>query len=251
MTTRLSTGLVNNLVGPRGIAASFAGGVIDIYTGAQPANADSSIGGATLLGRCSVASATYSPETPATGTVTLSGAAGSILTLNVGTLNIIPIGPVPFVTDLATTAQELADAVNRNAIYTATASGAVVTLRAPAGTGDAHNGLAVLGTFTTLTATYTNISGGVDAVAGLQWGVPTNGSISKAGVLSFNGVAAGTAGWFRIKASALDNDAASTTLVRLDGSVATSGGDMNLSNLVIAIGAPTTIDSLVITMPKS
>jgi len=250
MTIKLSTGLRNNLVGARGLAASFAGGVIDVYNVSQPASADSAISG-TRLGRVSISSATYVPETPATGTVTLSGAAGSILTLNVGSFNIIPISPVPFVTDLATTAQALADAVNRNAIYTATASGAVVTLRAPAGTGDAHNGLTVLGTFTTLTATYANISGGVDAVAGLQWGVPSGGTISKSGTWSFSGAAAGTAACFRMKASALDADGASTTAVRLDGSVATSGGDMNLSNLLIAVDAPTTIDSFTVTMPAS
>ena len=50
---------------------------------------------------------------------------------------------------------------------------------------------------------------------------------------------------------AVDGDALSTTLVRLDGSIATSGADMNLSNIVIAIGAPTTIDSFTVTMPAS
>lgn len=250
MGQRLSTGLRNNIIGAIGFAASFAGGVIDIYSGSQPATADSAVTG-TLLGRVSIASATYAPETPATGTVTLSGSSGSILTLNIGSLNIIPIGPVPFVTDLATTAQALADAVNRNGIYTATAAGAVVTLKAPAGTGDAHNGLAVLGTFTTLTATYANISGGVDATAGLQFSAPSGGTVSKLGTWSFNGVAAGVAGWFRLKAGALDADGASATAVRLDGSIATSGGEMSLSNLTIAVGAPTTIDSFTATMPAS
>ncbi|WP_230680533.1 hypothetical protein, partial [Streptococcus pneumoniae] len=73
----------------------------------------------------------------------------------------------------------------------------------------------------------------------------------KSGTWSFNGLAAATAGYFRMKASAVDGDALSTTLVRLDGSIATSGADMNLSNIVIAIGAPTTIDSFTVTMPAS
>ena len=251
MTTHLSTSLRNNVVGSTGIAASFTGGVIDIYSGTQPATADSAATG-TLLGRVSIASATSVAETPASATVTLAGTGGSVNTLNIGTFNIIPLGAVNFITDLATTARALSDAINRNGIYRATypGTGAVVTVVAPPGTGDAHNGLVLAATVTTMTATSSgNITGGVAATAGLQWGVPSAGSVSKSGVWSFDGVAAGTAGWFRMKASALDDNAASTTLVRLDGSIAVSGADMNLSNISIAIGAPTTIDSLTITMP--
>ena len=84
---------------------------------------------------------------------------------------------------------------------------------------------------------------------GLTFAAATGGAVSKSGVWSFNGIAAGTAGWFRLKGNALDNDALSTTLPRLDGSIAVSGADMNLSNISIAIGAPTTIDSFTWTQP--
>ena len=149
MTVRLSTRTRTNLAGTTGFGATFANGVIDIYSGTQPASADAAITG-TLLGR---------------------------VTLN---------------------------------------SGAFVA-------GSPTNGL----TFATA----------------------ADGAISKSGVWSFNGLAAGTAGWFRLKGNALDNDGASTTLPRLDGSIAASGADMNLSNIVIAIGAPNTIDSFVWTQP--
>ena len=84
---------------------------------------------------------------------------------------------------------------------------------------------------------------------GLTFAAAAGGAVSKSGVWSFNGVAAGTAGWFRLKANALDNDALSTTLPRLDGSIATSGANLNLSNIAIAIGAPNTIDSFTFTIP--
>lgn len=84
---------------------------------------------------------------------------------------------------------------------------------------------------------------------GLTFAAAAAGVLAKSGVWAFNGIAAGTAGWFRLKANALDNDALSTTLPRLDGSVATSGADMSLSNISIAIGAPTTIDTFTITVP--
>lgn len=251
MTIRLSTALRNNLVGASGIASSFIGGVIDIYTGSQPATADSAVTG-TLLGRVSIASATYAPETPASATLTLGGSAGSINTVNVGTFNIIPLGGVPFTTDLATTAQALTDAINRNGIYQAyyPGSGVVVTVATPPGVGDAHNGLALVATVTTMTASSSgNITGGVDATAGLQFGPPSSGTVSKSGTWSFNGLAVGTAGWFRMKASAYDNDGALTTYSRLDGSVATSGADMNLSTISIAVSQPTTIDTFTVTMP--
>jgi hypothetical protein len=255
MTIHLSTGLRNNIVGPTGVAASFAGGVIDIYTGTQPAGADSAVTGA-LLGRVSVASATYAAEVPAQQTVTVIGTAGSINTVNVGSLNIIPLGGVGFVTDVATTAQALCDAINRNGIFRATypGAGAVVTVLAPPGAGVAYNGLAFAITQTTLTSTVgaATLAAGTAATAGLTWGTPSGGVVSKSGTWSFNGLAAGTAGWFRIKASSGDTDAVATATylpVRLDGSVAVSGGNMNLSNLTIAIGAPTTIDSLTISIP--
>jgi hypothetical protein len=257
MTIRLSTGLRNNIVGSTGVAASFAGGVIDIYSGTQPATADAAITG-TLLGRVSIASVTYVAEVPAQQTITVVGSAGSIDTVNVGSLNIIPLGGVHFVTDLATTAQALCDAINRNGIFRATypGTGAVVTVLAPPGAGGAYNGLGFAITQTTLTSTVgaATLAAGTAATAGLQWGAPTGGTVSKSGTWSFDGAVSGTAGWFRIKASSGDTDAVATATylpVRLDGSVAVSGADMNLSNIAIAIGAPTTIDSLAITMPAS
>ena len=151
MTVRLSTKVRDNLAGTTGFAATFANGVIDVYSGTQPATADAVPTG-TLLGR---------------------------VTLN---------------------------------------SGAFV-----AGT----------------------------ATNGLTFAAAANGAVSKSGVWSFNGVAAGTAGWFRLKGNALDNDGVSTTLPRVDGSIAVSGADMNLSNITIAIGAPNTIDSFTWTQPAA
>jgi len=149
MTIRLSTKLRTNLAGDTGFGATFANGVIDIYSGTQPATADAAATG-TLL-----------------GTVTLNS-----------------------------------------------------------------------GTFTPGTATN-----------GLTFAVATNGAVSKTGVWSFNGVAAGTAGWFRLRGNAPDSGLLSTVLPRLDGSIAVSGADMNMSNISIAIGAPTTVDSFVWTQP--
>ena len=97
----------------------------------------------------------------------------------------------------------------------------------------------------TLLGTFTLNSGAFVAGSptnGLTFAAAENGAVSKSGVWSFSGIAAGTAGWFRLKGNALDNDALSTTLPRLDGSIATSGADLNLSNISISPGAPSTVD---------
>lgn len=112
-------------------------------------------------------------------------------------------------------------------------------------TADAAATGTLLGTVTLASGAFTP---GV-STNGLTFGTPSAGAVSKSGTWSFSGVYPGTAGWFRLKANALDNDLLSTTLPRLDGSIGTSGADMNLSNLSIAIGATTTIDSFAWTQP--
>lgn len=149
MTLRLSTKLRDNLAGTTGFASTFANGVIEIYSGAQPATADAAVTG-TLLGTVTLNSGAFTPG------------------------------------------------VSTNGLTFAAASG---------------------------------------------------GAVSKSGVWSFNGIAAGTAGWFRLKGNATDAGGVSTTLPRLDGSIAVSGADLNLSNIVIAVSAPNTIDTFTFTFP--
>lgn len=255
MTIRLSTALRNNLVNGLGFAGTFNKGSIEIYSGTQPVTADAAPVG-TLLGVVTKASGALTKETRATGTITITAAAsGSIDTITVGTFNIIPDGAVAAVAgDTTATAAALAVAINRNGIYTATSSGAVVTIKPRPGVGAAHNGLALTGSLTTVTATYGGgtVSGGVAPVNGLTFAEPAAGVVGKSTEQwSFNGVAAGTAGWFRLVASEADAGGSSTTLARLDGSISTSGADLNLSNISITIGAPTTIDSFTWTQPAN
>ena len=149
MTLRISTGLATLLAGTTGFSSAMGNGVIDIYSGTQPASADAAATG-TLL-----------------GTVTLNA-----------------------------------------------------------------------GAFTPGSTTN-----------GLTFAAASAGTVSKSGVWSFVGIAAGTAGWFRFRGNAADGGGISTALPRLDGSVATSGANLNLSNISIAVGAPTTVDTFTWTQP--
>ena len=85
---------------------------------------------------------------------------------------------------------------------------------------------------------------------GLLFAAAVGGAVTKnADLWQFNGIANGTAGWFRFRGNAADAGGASTTLVRMDGSIASSGGDMSLGNLSVTIGSPNTIDAFSFTVP--
>lgn len=97
---------------------------------------------------------------------------------------------------------------------------------------------------------------------GLTWLAAAGGAAAKStDQWKFTGLADGTAGWFRLKAfkgaaspltgngNSSDVGALSTTHRRMDGSIAVSGADLNLSNISIVTGAPNTIDVFSFTIP--
>lgn len=257
MTVRLSTGLRNAIDGRLGFAGAFAKCSINIYSGSQPATADAAATG-TLLGVVTLSSGDLTKETQAAQTITISGSSGSVDTVDVGGLNIIPDGAVAFRTDAATTAADLSASINRNGLFTATVSGAVVTVKPRPGAGAGYNGVSFATTATTLSATVgaATLSGGVSAVNALTLDEPSAGSIAKpsSAVWSFAGITNGTAGWFRIVGSVADAGSAISAApyyARLDGSIATSGADLNLSNIAITTGSPNTIDAFSYTTPAA
>ena len=88
---------------------------------------------------------------------------------------------------------------------------------------------------------------------GLEFGAPVAGVLGKASAETWqgDGVANGIAGWFRFKGNAADAGGSSTTAVRLDGSIGSSGADLNLGNTNIVIGETTTLNSFNLTLPAS
>jgi hypothetical protein len=102
----------------------------------------------------------------ATGTVTLTGGAGG--SVNNVTVNGVTItsGGVLFTTDLATTATAVAANITAYVStpnYTATAVGPVITITA-SDAGQGPNGFVVATNTTTITATTTNMAGGLNAI---------------------------------------------------------------------------------------
>lgn len=256
MTLRLSTALRSFALSGGSVRDALQNGKIQIFSGAQPATADAAPTG-TLLATITANAGSHTAEVQASGTVTLAGSAGSVDGITVGGVAVIDAA-VPFNTTLAQTALDLAAAINNSASnpeYQASASGAVVTIRAKRGTGAGANGLVVSGALTTLTATYANLAGGVTAVNGLRFGAASAGVLGKNVAQVWSGVAisTGTAGWFRFVGSVADSGVldSSETEFRLDGSVSTSGAQLNMSSTTITTGATQTISSFPITLPTS
>ena len=160
MSVQLSTGLRNGMLNATGMYTAFLHGVMYIYSGPQPLNADQAVQG-TLLG--------------------------------------------------------------------------IVTQTAGAFTqGTAANGLNLTNTPAL----------GVATKEATAWQVG-NG----AGTAGWS--AAGIAGWFRLMGNAVDALGTSTTLARMDGSIAQTGGDLNLSSVTTVVAAPATIDVFQFTLPPS
>jgi len=131
--------------------------------------------------------------------------------------------------------------------FAATFANGIIEIRT--GTQPATADSAVTGTLLgTVTLNSGAFTPGV-ATNGLTFATAADGAVSKSGVWSFNGVANGTAGWFRLKGNAADADLLGTGDPRLDGSIAVSGADMNLSNISISVSRPTTVDSFVWSQP--
>lgn len=258
MASRYSVALRNYLAQHGSFKKAFQGGKILIYSGAQPASADAAPTG-TLLCTITKASGAHTAEVLATGTVTLTGgAAGSVDTVTVNSVNILTNGAVAFNTSLTQTAADLAAAINLSESspeYTATSSGAVVTITAARGSGAAPNTFAVSATLTTITASYANMSGGVAAVNGLSFDVATAGAITMKSGEAWSGVnaATGVAGWFRMVGAVADSGVADATesQIRVDGSVATSGAQMNMPNTTLSATATTTVGSLSFAIPAA
>ncbi len=87
---------------------------------------------------------------------------------------------------------------------------------------------------------------------GLNFGTPAAGVVAKdTNTWSMVAIATGVAGWFRLMGNPVDALGTSTTLARMDGSVSTAGGDLNLSSVNIVTAAPTTVDVFQFTLPAS
>lgn len=87
---------------------------------------------------------------------------------------------------------------------------------------------------------------------GINLDVAADGIVSKAVAETWSGVAIadGIAGWFRHYDNAVDTGV-STTAIRYDGAIATSGSEIEMANTRLVTGGTITLDSYGVTLPAS
>jgi hypothetical protein len=264
MSLRYSTGLIQEVANSVSWRRALANGRLKLFTGVQPASADQAHTG-TLLGTFTLNGLPYTGETKAKASILLGGASGSINTLLVAGVDILN-GPVLFTTNLTTTAAAVVAAINSYPNMfgiKAESSGSTVTLTAPSGAGAKFNTISVSATSTVMT---TSINGGsssvfggagspatgVTAVNGLNFEQAVAGAIAKgAAVWKATGVATGAIGCFRLEIDPLDDQLLSTTFKRVDGSVATSGSDLNVGSVNIVTGGEIIVTQFKLATPNS
>jgi hypothetical protein len=262
MALRYSSGLRNFLNEGGSVKQALANGILKVYTGTQPATGDTAASG-TLLTSYTVGSAAHTNEVLATGAFTITGTSGSVDTVTVNSIDILG-GAVTNTGTAAGTATAVVAAINnnpKNFMFVASSDGStgVVTLTAKPGLGTLCNGWAVSGTATTSSlGTLVNIGSGVAGVNpanGLKFGDSAAGTLVKDSTQTWSGVAAatGTAGWFRFYGAVADDGTADSAeaKLRLDGNIATSGANMNLSSTSIVASATQTINTFSLTLPAS
>lgn len=91
-----------------------------------------------------------------------------------------------------------------------------------------------------------------DSLLDFAAAVLTAGVITKDLTQIWSGIASqsGTAGYYRFTKAA-DGGGSSTTIVRFQGNVSTSGAALNMSSVEIVVAATQTIDTYIITQPSS
>lgn len=253
MALKFSTGLRNFLQRDGSLKRALHGGALKIYSGSAPADADAAVTG-TLLATVSLASGVLTREVLATGTCTLSGAAGQVDSITVDGKHILN-QVIPFNASLTQTAADVAAAINKNLSnpeYTASSSGAIVTISALPNTGTQPNTYVVAATCSGgLSSVDVNLASGVASVNGLTFDTVVSGKLSKTG--TWSGVVAntGTAGYFRYEGPVTDAGGSSTTIPRIQGTCGTSGADYNMSSTSLTAAATHTVDQFDLTLPAS
>jgi hypothetical protein len=261
---RLSTGLRNWLLGYGSMREVFADCVLKIYSGTAPASADDAVTGV-LLATITKASGTVDTDKyNATALserstckhigLTLDGdhASGDTVIINVNYNGAGAVSHTYTNTDDAGDNFAVRDMVvrwlNKNFGYLMAVGGDTddnliwVRARIPGDT------LVIADNGGTITVT---VDDGVAAARSncIYFAAPSAGAMSKA-TETWSGVIAttGVAGYFRI-VEPEDDGTLSTTQRRAQGTVATSGAELNLSTTSLVAGTTLTIDSYSISLP--
>jgi len=256
MAERLSSGLRDFLLGEGSMRKALEDCVMKIYSGAAPASANDAVTGV-LLVNVTKASGTVSAgerSTPRAYEVIISG---TITTGNTVSLNLTVDGTGP----TAYTYTILAADSTRILIAAKVARmlNDIPQLSAIPDIDDATGLLFVQGRIDGLDFTLADVPGTCTTTVtakqaavrqdAMYFAAPSAGAMSKASE-TWSGLVAtsGVAGYFRFVTSS-DDGTLSTTQVRAQGAVSTSGAELNLSNTSLVAATTLTIDTYSISLP--
>lgn len=244
---KFSTGTVQGLAKYKTLKEQFNDGVLRIYSGSQPANADATVNG-TLLFEVTLNGGTFAAGTKSTAEIDKivvgSSTEGHTFAVSVGGATYTYTALAGSSTTIVATG--LAALINESDVVSAVSSGADIIVRAR------FAGVAFTLAEETDTGTLTLSTLVANARAqGIQFGSASDGVLSKeTGDWEGAAIVGGTAAWFRICGNAADLTGSSSTLPRIDGSCSTTSGDMVLRTLTIVAADPIVITQCDITIPK-
>jgi len=247
---------------------ALQGGVMVLYSGTVPASADLVAGSYTTQLVCiSLGSGSYTPETQASASLTLSGSGGSLDALWVGIpgeTEVQIMGPVglaiPYNTDLTTTASDVVAQIQTylsNPEYEVSSNGAIITVKSLMGSGIAQNGFELDCTSSggLLENCPQTFAGGVAAVNGLTYLYGIAGVLTKTGTWSGVILNTGTASYWRIygpTANEWGAPLASTSAIRVQGTCGVGATfDYNMSSTSLTAGQTHQIDNFNLEIPVS
>lgn len=258
-----------NLVVANGLSwwDAIQGGVLDWFSGSEPATANLAATG-TLLATLTKSGGAWTAGVRAQWKITLGGSSGSVNTIKVGGIEIMGTA-VTYATDLTTTAALVAAMINShtNPNFYATSAAEVVYVYARYNSGIAWAAIVCATTVTTMTATVAS-SGladgnngttlGVAAVNGLGWQYP---GVVTAGVGTLftkettiwqmtTPTQTGTVGYMRLRLDGADDQSANATYRRVQFSVGTSNADAISSNLTVTAGVPAICNTATFLIPE-
>jgi len=253
MALSLSTGLRQFLTGEGSLRKAFEDGILNIYSGAAPANADAAPTGV-LLAKITVGSGAVTANarsTPQLKTVTISGTYSGVAKFLLNGVAIqysLVAGDSTAALAAVSIARFLNDTQVLSAIETGTTCVIYVQYRFDGGAFT----LTENSSTTVSVSVYADIAANV-ALITCKLGVAVLGAISKdASTWSGVALADGTAGYFRL-VTTLDGADSDTDYsdCRIQCNVSTSGAELNLSNINLVSGATETIDTFTLTEPAS
>jgi hypothetical protein len=260
MAEKFSTGLVNYLLNEGCLKQGMQDFILKFFSGTAPASADDAEGGATVL--CKL-----TKNSQPVDLTELSIAKQAMIEITVATTGntvIVAINGVDYTYTVLAEDDDLRKVARKVALML---SGIPEVIAVALAANGADGKIAVQSRIAGLSFTIAKGGGGGGGTAtwtvtdntiansrsdALQWGSVAAGKISKEAGNPWSGVnlANGVASWFRVVLPD-DDGLASTTRLRIQGAVATSGAEINMNSTTFTQNATTTQDSLDITIPMA